>query len=229
MKWKYVLLAGLIIVSLFILVLSELLLRGEDKHPGEPRFSQSVASSKENHFFIASHPTLKDSVGLSQHSLTLYFDSAFSEQQRNNDTLLRWAKPVQGEVFEFVRDDIHLRDTLIHYSIEGISAEGSEVMATYQQNTLRNAQWIIYGETGKTIIRYQWIKNGGITATEHYYRYKTNLTNVQSDQYISLVDSVNYIMNRNGQITSIIVQKDFENLYPIFTKHVPLIIDKDPH
>lgn len=303
MKRKGFLLAA-IIMMIIVVTIWNFMLELEDKHPGEPRFSQSMSYSMQNNFFLDEYRPLQDSIQLSQHLVTLYFDSAFSEKQWrldtqygyifskkipteaynftfyywhqpenipflfsivlhapgveerassvtydqirvssneqfkdtvwfrvmeiNRDTLLRWSAPVRGELIGFVRSGIPhskpLRDTVINYSIEGISGEGSEVKAFYINDTLKNVEWTIYGETGKTKLTYHWNRSGKILATEYYYRYQKMLADITSENDITLTDSLKYSMDSKGNLMSPITRKDFENLYPVFIKHVRLKI-----
>ena len=45
----------------------------------------------------------------------------------------------------------------IIFSIEGLSSEGSEVKARYINDTIKEAQWDIFGETGRTTIKYSFL------------------------------------------------------------------------
>lgn len=115
-------------------------------------------------------------------------------------------------------------DTVINYSIDGLSAEGSGVKAHYINDTIADATWEIFGETGQLNIKYTFQPNGEISAEEKHFGYKTGLQEVQSQQDIVLSDSINYKMDSTGKVLSA-VPETFTNVYSDFKSNVPLVLN----
>ncbi|MBO9571386.1 MAG: hypothetical protein J7497_04145 [Chitinophagaceae bacterium] len=114
-------------------------------------------------------------------------------------------------------------DTVISFSVEGLSSEGSEIKAHYINDTITEAQWDIFGETGKTTIKYVFFKNGYIQATEKQYLYKVQISDVKSPNDITLKDTISYLLDTGGIIKTVI-DKDFTDVYPGFKSKVPLVL-----
>ncbi len=119
--------------------------------------------------------------------------------------------------------DNHRSDTVITYSIDGLSAEGSGVKAHYINDTIADATWEIFGETGQLNIKYTFQPNGEISAEEKHFGYKTGLQEVQSQQDIVLSDSLTYKMDSTGRVLSS-VPANFTNVYSDFKSNVPLVL-----
>lgn len=116
-------------------------------------------------------------------------------------------------------------DTVISFSIEGLSSEGSEIKAHYINDTITEAQWDIFGETGKTSIKYDFFKNGNIQATERQYSYKVQISDVKSPNDITLKDSISYLFDTSG-IVKTVIDKGFTDVYADFKAKVPLVLKK---
>lgn len=117
-----------------------------------------------------------------------------------------------------------IKDTTMTFSIEGLSAEGSEVKAHYIGDTIKDAKWEIYGETGQVVILYQFLKNGTIRVAEKRYDYKTNLGEVHSEKDMYLKSSLLYILDNNGEPIAKIKDKNFNNLFVYFKQKIPFIL-----
>jgi len=114
-------------------------------------------------------------------------------------------------------------DTVIYFSVEGLSSEGSEIKAHYINDTITEAQWDIFGETGRITIKYDFFKNGTIQATEKQYLYKVQMSDVQSPNDIALKDTISYLFDTSGVIKTV-MDKDFTDVYPDFRAKVPLVL-----
>ena len=114
-------------------------------------------------------------------------------------------------------------DTTITYSIAGLSAEGSEVKAHYINDTIADANWDIFSETGQLNIKYIFNKSGEIDAEEKHFGYKTGLQEVQSQQDVVLSDSLIYKMDSTGKVISA-VPANFTNVFTDFKSNVPLVL-----
>jgi hypothetical protein len=118
------------------------------------------------------------------------------------------------------------KDTTITFSIEGLSAEGSEVKAHYINDSLKEATWNIYGETGQSTIKYYFLNNNRVKAEETNYNYQQQLTEVRSKKDMILKNRLTYLLDTNGTLLSIIKQKDFVNVFPDFKQNVPFVLMK---
>ena len=87
------------------------------------------------------------------------------------------------------------------------------------------ARWDIFGETGKTHITYDFLKNGIIQDTDKQYSYKVQLSEVSSPKDIIVKDSISYLLDTNSIIKTV-TNKDFVNAYPDFKANVPLVLGK---
>lgn len=114
-------------------------------------------------------------------------------------------------------------DTTITYSIAGLSAEGSEVKAHYINDSIVDANWDIFSETGQLNIKYVFGPDGAIHAEEKHFGYKTGLQEPQSQQDVILSDSINYKMDSTGRVLSN-VPANFTNVYADFKSNVPLVL-----
>jgi hypothetical protein len=116
------------------------------------------------------------------------------------------------------------KDTILIFSIDGLSAEGSEVKAHYINGVIRDATWNIYGETGQSVIYYKFLKGDTVKTEEKNYIYKGSLTEVNSEKDMNLKSSLQYILDTNGVVLSKINEKDFVNVFTDFKKHVPMVL-----
>lgn len=121
------------------------------------------------------------------------------------------------------------KDTMLTFSIEGLSSEGSEVKAQYINDTIKVAIWNIYGETGQSIIQYHFLKDGKIDVVEKNYKYKTSLTKVNSKNDIELKSTLRYLLSTEGSPLTKIKDKSFVNVFTDFKKNVPLILSNLPN
>jgi hypothetical protein len=119
---------------------------------------------------------------------------------------------------------IFVKDATIIFSVEGLSAEGSEVKARYIDGIIINATWNIYGETGQSVITYKFEKDGAIKASEKKYTYKTDLNGVNSDKDIHLKTSIEYSLDSNGIVHSKIRNENSSNIFKEFKKNIPMTL-----
>lgn len=117
------------------------------------------------------------------------------------------------------------KDTVLKIIIEDISEEGSDVTASYIQDTLRNATWEIYGESGKAVIVYTFSRDGKVHVLDKQATYKVRLENVKSGRDMKW-DSVTYLLDTNGVLLSKMADTDRANGFSYFKKNVPLILDR---
>lgn len=98
------------------------------------------------------------------------------------------------------------KDTLINYSINGISAEGTEAKAIYRDKKIYKCIVSIYAETGKAIINYLFGLDS-INVSEEKYSYSKSIENVKSKKDIQLDYKINYIIDYNGNIINTPISK----------------------
>lgn len=150
-----------------------------------------------------------------------------TQQSRSPDRLI----PVVQEIIQTrpagtPKKPHAFRDTTINFSIEGISAEGSEAVVHYIFDTISTAEWNIFGETGQWMIKYKFLKNGTVRAFEKNYTYKKSLTTVKSDKDMILKNSLQYVLDTNGVLLTKVNPKDFVNVFSDFKNHVPMVFSK---
>lgn len=92
-----------------------------------------------------------------------------------------------------------VKDTLITYDIEGISAEGAECKASYVNGKIIKGITNVYGETGQATIIYEFEANR-IKVLETKYSYKTGLENVKSDEDMQLDYEISYFIDFKGNV-----------------------------
>jgi hypothetical protein len=110
-------------------------------------------------------------------------------------------------------------DTTINISIDGLSAEGSEVIARYRQGRITKVQWNIYGETGRCEINYVF-GDSMVTAEEVRYTYKKQLTEVKTDADIAMGSKQTYLLPVNDTPGRMPIDKEHAELFAIFKKSV---------
>jgi hypothetical protein len=103
------------------------------------------------------------------------------------------------------------QDTLVSYSIEGISAEGAESKVSYQKGNIVKSVTNIYGETGQASIVYKFEANR-IKVLETKYYYKTEIENVKLDEDMQLDYEISYFIDFKGNI----IGKEIPNRIDIF-------------
>lgn len=117
----------------------------------------------------------------------------------------------------------NLKDTIITYNLEGISIEGAEVKVSYKASKILNSKTILYGETGKAIIFYDF-DTQKIKVIEKYYLYKKSLENVESDDDIEFIKEQSYYIDYNGSVIGrpiedrIDIFKEFKDKIPFNIK-----------
>ena len=118
-------------------------------------------------------------------------------------------------------------DTVISYEIDGesISLEGNEASVHYINNIWKEADWSIFGETGKNIIHYQPVGDSLVKVEEKLYRYR-NMQFPKSNSDIRLDQHFIYMIDTNGKIVSVSKGKkeDINDVFNLFKKYIPLII-----
>ena len=103
------------------------------------------------------------------------------------------------------------RDTTITYSIEGLSAEGSELEALYIRDTIKEVTWKLYGETGQSVIKYVFL-NKVVMAEEKNYVYEKSITEVNNHSDMKLKSQLNYVLDTSS---------DGELQHPLCGSHAP--------
>lgn len=92
-----------------------------------------------------------------------------------------------------------VKDTLITYDIEGISAEGAECIASYRNGKVVKCSTNVYGETGQATIVYQFESNR-IKVSETKYSYRKELENLKFDEDMRLDYKKSYLIDFKGNI-----------------------------
>lgn len=140
-----------------------------------------------------------------------------------NDTRSR--KPALPPMVDEKNVIRHQKDTVLKIIIEDISEEGSDVTASYIQDTLRNATWEIYGESGKAMIVYTFYRDGKVHVVDKKATYKVRLENVRSGRDMKW-DSVTYLLDTNGVLLSKMADTGRANGFSYFKQNVPMILDR---
>jgi hypothetical protein len=104
-----------------------------------------------------------------------------------------------------------VKDTLITYNIEGISAEGAECKASYVSGKIVKGVTNIFGETGQVMIVFEFEANR-IKVLESKYNYKTELKNVKSEKDMELEYGISYFIDFKGNV----IGKPIQNRIDIF-------------
>lgn len=117
---------------------------------------------------------------------------------------------------------IPVRDTIIEYSIDGISAEGASVKAKYFRGKIAECAIHIFGETGQIRIQYTF-QDGRINVVEKQYTYKAGILSIKTDEDMKLSKEISYIVDANG-IPVGKVDSDRTDIFTEFKKAVPLEI-----
>jgi len=114
-------------------------------------------------------------------------------------------------------------DTVINYSIEGLSSEGSEAIVHYMKGVITEANIDIYGETEKYEINYHFMDDS-INVIQKRYKYNKEIENVNSKKDFSLVKKLSYSLNLNGEfktktnVGKIDIFKEFKKVVPFSLK-----------
>ena len=130
---------------------------------------------------------------------------------------------IQNKVSQYQKIGLaSLKDTVIHYDIEGVSLEGVGVEAHYTNDILRWALIGIYGETFQIQIKYYFGKEH-INAVEKQYEYRTEMFyDVKSKDDIILIDSFDYSLNYiTGDLYRIDSGHKHTPIFKEFNKAVP--------
>lgn len=108
-------------------------------------------------------------------------------------------------------------ETIIYpFSLEGsFSAEGNEGKAFYVNNVVNKIEITFFGETGKAFYTYQFQKNT-INVVQQRFSYRTNLTEVKSENDIVKGDKIVFTTDLNGKlITSANSEADLDIFYQL--------------
>jgi len=116
-----------------------------------------------------------------------------------------------------------LKDTIITYSIDGVSTEGAGVEAKYINGEIKDCNIQIYGEMGKVYIDYSFVGDS-IKAMEQRFTYKVYFTEVKSDEDIQAIDTVCYVIDRKGKFLQGDKEEYNDYFYQEFRKTVPFIL-----
>lgn len=116
-----------------------------------------------------------------------------------------------------------VKDTLITYDIEGISAEGAEAKVNYVNGKIFKSVTSIYGETGQATIIYEF-EMDKIKVLETKYSYKSEIENVKSNKDMRLDYEIGYFIDFKGNLIGkeipdrIDIFKEFEEAIPFELK-----------
>ena len=115
-----------------------------------------------------------------------------------------------------------LRDTVVTYSLEGISTEGAEVKVNYNSGKISKSETIVYGEKGTAIIVYKF-EDERIKVFETQYSYKTSFDNIESENDIKLTKEQIYYLDYNGSVIGDSI-KDRIDIFKEFKDEIPFNI-----
>jgi hypothetical protein len=116
-------------------------------------------------------------------------------------------------------------DTTMYFDFnDDGGSEGAGAEVRYKNDSIKEADWTIYGGTGQVRIKYTFTKDGLIRAKQRSYNYKRGISNVRSDKDIVLTDSFSYTMRTDGSLTTPVNLKDFQNMFPEFKAIVPFFL-----
>lgn len=113
-------------------------------------------------------------------------------------------------------------DTLISYTIEGISSEGAESIVRYVNNKIFESTTTLYIGTGQISVKYYFEKNK-VKVNEMHYYYKTEIENVQSKEDMQLNKELNYYLDLKGSVIGDEVY-DKTDIFQEFKKEIPFEI-----
>jgi hypothetical protein len=116
------------------------------------------------------------------------------------------------------------KDTVLHLSIEDISTDGNEVTATYVNDTLRNAIWEIYGESGQRLIKYTLTRDGKIDVVDIRSSYKVPPPKVKSKKDVIWSKSL-YQLDTSGALMTKKIDTNLLLVFPYFKQNVPLVLN----
>ena len=119
------------------------------------------------------------------------------------------------------------KDTIIFFSIDDISTEGSEVEANYVSDTIKTATWNIFSGSGKDVIKYTFLRAGLIEVFQKSYIYKVSLNDVESAKDMKLTVNLHYTIDTNGVLMYKLYDKNIINLFADFKKTVPMTLPKN--
>ena len=118
-------------------------------------------------------------------------------------------------------------DTVLDIDIDDVSLEGSGVKATYARDTLRSAEWEIFGETFQSLVSYTFSWDGKVKVKDRHSRYKVRLEDAKSKKDM-IVDSTIYQIDTNGVLLSKgksdVDAEVTRSLFTTFKRNVPMIL-----
>ncbi len=118
------------------------------------------------------------------------------------------------------KKNIEQKDIIIAtYSLEGVSTQGAEVNVVYNFGKIFKSEIVIYGETGKATINYEF-ECERICVIEKHYQYKTSLENVNSNDDLELIKQQKYYLDYEGNIIGESI-KDWIDVFSEFKDKVP--------
>lgn len=92
---------------------------------------------------------------------------------------------------------ISSKATLITYELEDLSLEGTIAEVYYNRNKIKKSITTLYGESGKAIVTYDFLKDR-IKVNEIRYQYHADLENLDQPGAVELAYDVNYVLDLNG-------------------------------
>lgn len=116
------------------------------------------------------------------------------------------------------------KDTVLRLSIEDISTDGNELTATYVKDTLRNAIWEIYGESGQRLINYTFTRDGKIDVVDIHSSFKVPPQKVKSKKDVIWSKSL-YQLDTNGVLLTKKIDTNLLLVFPYFKQNVPLVLN----
>lgn len=118
-----------------------------------------------------------------------------------------------------------LRDTVVEYSLEGISSEGTSVMVKYVDREISSAIITAYGCSGQVQIEYLFDKQKKmIRVREKRYNYQKPITEVESAEDMILAHDMHYCINLEGEIIERNPDIEPTDIFIPFTEAVPFSI-----
>lgn len=112
-----------------------------------------------------------------------------------------------------------LSDTTIEYKIEGLSSEGTSVIAKYTRGKLKECNISVYGETGQNRISYNF--NGDkIDVLEKQLIYNSPLEKTKSEKNMKVKKEIKYVLDLNGNLIGK-ADEERTDIFMEFKKVVP--------
>lgn len=119
--------------------------------------------------------------------------------------------------------NIIAKDTIITYSLQGLSTEGTSANVLYRNRKILESTIVLYSGTGKKEVKYLFEKDR-IRVIEKYFVYLTELENVKSDDDIEFIKEQTYYIDYNGNVIGNPIE-DRIDIFSEFKKEIPFSIE----